>query len=162
MWDLDPWPGMEPRTLHREWGVLATGPPGKSLCPHSRQNFPQNLRHCSIVSWWPQPASLSLELTFERVSPCDSLQHHTPAPLAFSSFFACIKFYLPTCFFFLEFSSPTLLTVGILSFIRFELKSVSSEGSSLTNLAKLANMSCAKKKKRFIQLILNDSLIGSF
>ena len=31
MWDLVPQPGIEPRTLHWECGVLATGPPGKSL-----------------------------------------------------------------------------------------------------------------------------------
>ena len=31
MWDLVPWPGVEPRPLHWECGVLATGPPGKSL-----------------------------------------------------------------------------------------------------------------------------------
>ena len=31
MWDLVPWPGVEPRPLHWEHGVLATGPPGKSL-----------------------------------------------------------------------------------------------------------------------------------
>ena len=30
MWDLFPWPG-DPGSLHREHGVLATGPPGKSL-----------------------------------------------------------------------------------------------------------------------------------
>ena len=30
---LVPWPGMEPRPLHWEWGVLATGPPGKPHCP---------------------------------------------------------------------------------------------------------------------------------
>ena len=28
--DLIPWPGITPRPLHWEWGVLATGPPGKS------------------------------------------------------------------------------------------------------------------------------------
>ena len=31
VWDLVPWPGGEPRPLHWECGVLATGPPGKSL-----------------------------------------------------------------------------------------------------------------------------------
>ena len=30
MWNLVPWPGIEPRPLHWEHGVLATGPPGKS------------------------------------------------------------------------------------------------------------------------------------
>ena len=30
MWDLVPWPGIKPRPLHWEGGVLATGPPGKS------------------------------------------------------------------------------------------------------------------------------------
>ena len=30
MWDLVPWPGIEPGPLHWECGVLATGPPGKS------------------------------------------------------------------------------------------------------------------------------------
>ena len=30
-WDLVHWPGMEPRPLLWEHGVLATGPPGKSL-----------------------------------------------------------------------------------------------------------------------------------
>ena len=54
MWDLDPWPGMEPRTLHREWGVLATGPPGRSLRPHSRHrelpSEPQASLHCLRVT----------------------------------------------------------------------------------------------------------------
>ena len=101
MWDLDPWPGMEPRTLHREWGVLATGPPGKSLRPHSRQrelpSEPQALLHCLVVTaacfsflgphiWKNEP------LRFSAAS-------HS-SPLAFSSSLACIKFYLPTCFFF--------------------------------------------------------------
>ena len=31
MWDLVPWPGIEPRPLHGERGVLAPGPPGS---PH--------------------------------------------------------------------------------------------------------------------------------
>ena len=31
MWDILPWPGMEPPPLHWEHGVLALGPPGKSL-----------------------------------------------------------------------------------------------------------------------------------
>ena len=31
IWDLFPQPGMEPRHLTLEVGVLATGPPGKSL-----------------------------------------------------------------------------------------------------------------------------------
>ena len=31
MQDLVTWPGIEPSSLHWEWGVLATGPPGKSL-----------------------------------------------------------------------------------------------------------------------------------
>ena len=31
MWDPAPWPGIEPRPLHWEHGVLAIGPPGKSL-----------------------------------------------------------------------------------------------------------------------------------
>ena len=31
MWDLVPWPGIEPGPLHWKHGVLATGPPGKSL-----------------------------------------------------------------------------------------------------------------------------------
>ena len=31
MWDLVPWPGIEPGPLHWQHGVLATGPPGKSL-----------------------------------------------------------------------------------------------------------------------------------
>ena len=30
MWDLVPWPGIKPG-LHWDWGVPATGPPGKSL-----------------------------------------------------------------------------------------------------------------------------------
>ena len=36
MWDLVPWPGIKPGQgpLHREPGVLATGPPGKSLTAH--------------------------------------------------------------------------------------------------------------------------------
>ena len=29
IWDLVPWPGMEPGPLHWEPGILATGPPGK-------------------------------------------------------------------------------------------------------------------------------------
>ena len=29
MWDLVPWPGIKPSSLHWEYGVLATGPPGK-------------------------------------------------------------------------------------------------------------------------------------
>ena len=34
LWDLVPWPGIEPRHLHWEHGVLTAGPPGKSLfCP---------------------------------------------------------------------------------------------------------------------------------
>ena len=33
MWDLVPWPGIELKPLHGELGVLATEPPGKSLCP---------------------------------------------------------------------------------------------------------------------------------
>ena len=31
MWHLVPWSGIETRSLHQEQGVLATGPPGKSL-----------------------------------------------------------------------------------------------------------------------------------
>ena len=31
MWDLVPWPGVEPGPRHWEHGALATGPPGKSL-----------------------------------------------------------------------------------------------------------------------------------
>ena len=32
MWDLVPWPGIEPRAICIEMlGALATGPPGKSL-----------------------------------------------------------------------------------------------------------------------------------
>lgn len=31
MWDLVPGPGVEPRPLHWEYGILATGPPGKPL-----------------------------------------------------------------------------------------------------------------------------------
>ena len=31
MWDLVPWPKIKARTLQLEFGVLATGPPGKSL-----------------------------------------------------------------------------------------------------------------------------------
>ena len=31
MWDRVPWPGIQPRPLHWEHRVLATGPPGKSL-----------------------------------------------------------------------------------------------------------------------------------
>ena len=31
MWDVVPWPGIEPTPLHWEHGVLAPGPPGKSL-----------------------------------------------------------------------------------------------------------------------------------
>ena len=30
MWELDPWPGIEPRPLHWKHGVLASRPPGKS------------------------------------------------------------------------------------------------------------------------------------
>ena len=33
MWDLISKPGIEPSLLHRECGVLATGPPEKSLSP---------------------------------------------------------------------------------------------------------------------------------
>ena len=33
MWDMVPTPGIEPSLLHRECGVLATGPPEKSLSP---------------------------------------------------------------------------------------------------------------------------------
>ena len=43
MWDLVPWPGIEPRPLHWENGVLATGSPGKSLC-HILD---------SICKWYP-------------------------------------------------------------------------------------------------------------
>ena len=45
MWDLDPWPGMNPEPLNWEHRVLATGPPGKSL-PY---NF--NRHHCLWVSF---------------------------------------------------------------------------------------------------------------
>ena len=31
IWDLVPWPGIEPGSLHWECEVLATGPPGNSL-----------------------------------------------------------------------------------------------------------------------------------
>ena len=31
MWNLVPWPGIEPGPLHWKQGVLAMGPPGKSL-----------------------------------------------------------------------------------------------------------------------------------
>ena len=34
-WDLVPWPGLNPGPLPWEHGVLATGPPGKSLLPPS-------------------------------------------------------------------------------------------------------------------------------
>ena len=40
MWDLVPWPGTEPRPLHWEQGVLATGPPGKCLTTSSFANIP--------------------------------------------------------------------------------------------------------------------------
>ena len=33
MWDLVPWPGIEPSPLYWECQVLATGPPGKSQAP---------------------------------------------------------------------------------------------------------------------------------
>ena len=48
-WDLVPWSGMEPRPLHWEWGVLATGPPGKSPPCHFLGNAesPQDLLTCS-------------------------------------------------------------------------------------------------------------------
>lgn len=35
-WELVPWPGMHSGPLPWEWGILATGPPGK--CPH-REDF---------------------------------------------------------------------------------------------------------------------------
>ena len=34
MWNLVPWPGIEPRPLHWEHGVLAARPPGKSCIIH--------------------------------------------------------------------------------------------------------------------------------
>ena len=38
MWDLVPWPGIEPRPPALELGVLASGPPGKSLQTDSLPN----------------------------------------------------------------------------------------------------------------------------
>ena len=39
MWDIFPRPGMEPRPLHWEHGVLATGPPRRFLNMQTTLNF---------------------------------------------------------------------------------------------------------------------------
>ena len=44
MRDPVPWPGIEPGPLHWERGVLATGPPGKSLAYFSKPNWIEILR----------------------------------------------------------------------------------------------------------------------
>ena len=47
MWDLVPWPGIEPGPLHWEHGVLTTGPPGKS--PYTND---LKLQHPPISGRW--------------------------------------------------------------------------------------------------------------
>ena len=49
MWDLVPWPGIELRPLHWERGVLATGPPGKSLI-QIHLPFTRNCS-CPVISY---------------------------------------------------------------------------------------------------------------
>ena len=72
-WDLSLWPGIDPSPLHWEHGVLATGPPGKSLST--------SLRHAIKVSSWlkvtvftihprtPAEVQTSFNQTFSWLTP---------------------------------------------------------------------------------------------
>ena len=60
MWDLAPRPGIEthPRLLHWEYGVLATGPPGKS----------------QFIPFIPESYSLGYLTTYPLKDICVSLE----------------------------------------------------------------------------------------
>ena len=61
MWDLVPWPGIKPRPLHWEHGVLATGPRGKSLTVgfESYLSHLLTLCRCSVAQLCPTLCDLT-------------------------------------------------------------------------------------------------------
>ena len=70
MCDLVPWVGIESRSLHWEHGVLATGPPGKSLnIAHSIQCTQISFWNCGAFEyfWWVHPGYW--QKTLNRTEP---------------------------------------------------------------------------------------------
>ena len=68
IWDLVPWPGIEPRPLHWELRVLATGPPGKfpdGLVLNLQYNGRRGRTDCiSHLSWLYLLPSFSITAHF--------------------------------------------------------------------------------------------------
>lgn len=121
------------------------------FCPHSRlrefqveERLPSELHsHCSIV--WSDISLFFPLISHSKELSCAPhlLEHCTSAALASSCCTLNVSsFYLPTCFLFLEFSSPTPLVA--VSLIRSELKCQLLERPSLSNADKLANTGWAK------------------
>lgn len=128
------------------------------FCPHSWQRepwvetlFPQNLVGRALLSVMRPVWFFSLPSPIWQ----NELVHHVLLSFVPQLHWACSlnmsSFYLPTCFLFLDFSSPTPLLA--FSLIKSELKCQLSERPFLANLAKLQSTIYAKK---FVELIRNN------
>ena len=105
MWDLVPWPGIEPRPLRWEQGVLATGPRGKSpkfLIFKLRWN-PRGMKSAIL-----RVQACGMEYTRNGVQPLPlprpkpgravSTPRGDLGPLSSHSLFLPVPFQLPRCF----------------------------------------------------------------
>ena len=103
VWDLIPQPGIDPSPQHRERGILATEPPGKSPDHLAGSGTPQALSPLGLPTGcssagncllhpcvWPTPALLSVQLRSELslTSLTREQQKRTPPPCPYNPFHA--------------------------------------------------------------------------